>query len=41
MPMDLINENGITKTIAKGFSWKSFFFGIFYQVFRGEIKGVL
>lgn len=37
----LINEQGVTKEVKKGFSWTMLFFGAFVPLVRGDIKWCL
>ena len=32
------NETGLTKSCATGFSWTTFFFGVFVPLVRGDLK---
>jgi hypothetical protein len=41
MKLRLKNQFGITKDVKIGFSWTTFFFGIFPAIFRGDGLGVL
>jgi hypothetical protein len=36
--VNLKNESGLTKEVKVGFSWTTFFFGIFVPLIRGDIK---
>jgi hypothetical protein len=38
--MITLQKNGVTKNVATGFSWKSFFFGCLYPTARGDYKGL-
>ena len=34
-----LNKNGVTKEVITGFSWKLFFFGVFYPLAIGDNSG--
>tara|TARA_R110002012_G_scaffold304325_1_gene507756 strand:- start:2119 stop:2400 length:282 start_codon:yes stop_codon:yes gene_type:complete len=34
-----LEKNGVQKKVSTGFSWKSLFFGLFYTIARGDMKG--
>jgi hypothetical protein len=36
-----LKTNGLSKTVATGFSWKFTFFGVLYTMSRGDFKGLL
>ena len=35
----ILVKNGVEKKVSTGFSWKSLFFGIFYPLCKGDLKG--
>ena len=35
------NEMGMMKSVKVGFSWTTFFFGVFVPLFRGDVKWFL
>ena len=37
----LVSNNGFTKSVATGFSWKFLFFGWLYSIVRGDIRGFI
>ena len=36
-----LTKKGLQKKVSTGYSWKSLFFGVFYAVWRGDIKGII
>lgn len=39
--MITLEKNGLRKRVSTGYSFKSLFFGVFYPIARGDMKGVI
>lgn len=36
-----LSKNGLPKKVSVGYSWKTLLVGVFYTMYRGDVKGVI